>query len=114
MPPMKFRILVNIHLNLFILFHLHVGLLSNKITLLVHTPGLFFSNGKIGCRECRNVNTLGLHAKQRSHISKEWIECTVFFPCKTKSRETSAAQKYLTQFDPLILISDVCDGKIKY
>ena len=79
MPPMKFRILVNIHLNLFILFHLHVGLLSNKITLLVHTPGLFFSNGKIGCRECRNVNTLGLHAKQRSHISKEWIECTVFY-----------------------------------
>ena len=27
-------------------------------------------------------------------MSKEWIECTVF-PCKTKSRETSAAQKYL-------------------
>ena len=57
-------------------------------------PWIIFSNGKIGCRECKNVNTLGLHAKQRSHISKEWIECTVF-PCKTKSRETSAAQKYL-------------------
>jgi hypothetical protein len=37
-PPMKFLILVNIRLNLFILLHLHVGLLSKKITLLVHTP----------------------------------------------------------------------------
>ena len=33
-------------------------------------PWIIFSNGKIGCRECRNVNSLGLHAEQRSHMSK--------------------------------------------
>ena len=55
-------------------------------------PWIIFSNGKIGCCKCRSVNTLGLHAKQRSHISKEWIECTIF-PCKSKSCETSAVQK---------------------
>ena len=48
----------------------------------------------LGCCECSNVNTPGLHAKQQRHMDKEWIECTVF-PCKTKSCETSAAQKYL-------------------
>ena len=56
-------------------------------------PSIIFSNGKIGCRECRSVNSLGLHAEQ-SQMSKEWIECTVF-SSKAKSRKTSAAQKYL-------------------
>ena len=42
-------------------------------------PWIIFSNGKTGCRECRSVNTLGLHAEQRSHMSKKWIEGTVFF-----------------------------------
>jgi hypothetical protein len=57
MPPMKFRILVNIQLNLFILLHLHVGLLSNKINLLLHTPGLFFQMERL---VVANVETLTL------------------------------------------------------
>ena len=57
-------------------------------------PGIIGLNGKIGRRECREVNTLKLHAEQESHISKEWIRWNVF-PCKTKSREKSPAQKYL-------------------
>ena len=44
-------------------------------------PWITFSNGKLGCRVCKNVNTLELHAYQRSRIIKDWVECTVF-PCK--------------------------------
>ncbi|CAB3988370.1 Hypothetical predicted protein [Paramuricea clavata] len=99
-PPMKFRILVNIQLDLFTLLHApSCWSVKQQDYFTSAYPWIIFSNGKIGCRQCRNVNTLGLHAKQRIHISKEWIECTVF-PCKTKSRETSAAQKYLRKKSP--------------
>ena len=34
-------------------------------------PRIMFTNGKLGCRDCRNVDTLRLHGKQRNHMSKE-------------------------------------------
>ena len=35
-------------------------------------PWIIFSNGKLGCQECKNIKNLGLHAEQRSRISREW------------------------------------------
>ena len=91
MPPTKFRILVNIEL-----LHLHADLFNNRNILLAHIHGLFFSNGKLGCQECKNIKNLGLHAEQRSCISREWTDCNIF-PSTTNNREKSAAeaQKYL-------------------
>ena len=31
---------------------------------------IIFSNGKLGCQECKNIKNLGLHAEQRSRISR--------------------------------------------
>ena len=59
-------------------------------------PWIIFSNGKLGCQECKNIKSLGLHAEQRSRISREWTDCNIF-PSTTNNREKSAAeaQKYL-------------------
>ena len=59
-------------------------------------PWIIFSNGKLGCQECKNIKNLGLHAEQRSRISREWTDCNIF-PSTTNNREKSAAeaQKYL-------------------
>ena len=61
-------------------------------------PWIIFSNGKLGCQECKNIKNLGLHAEQRSRISREWTDCNIF-PSTTNNRKKSAAeaQKYLRE-----------------
>ena len=34
-------------------------------------PWIIFSNGNLGCQECKYIKNLGLHAEQRSRISRE-------------------------------------------
>jgi hypothetical protein len=52
-------------------------------------------NGKIGCKTCREVGSLGNHKKQGLKLFTEWKECVVSsFGDSDEKRRQSIRNKY--------------------
>ena len=63
---------------------------NTKFCALPHIPWLMCLDGKIGCRKCKEVNSLDLYNSPGIHMSQEWIKCDIF-----PSGEKYMAQKSL-------------------